>query len=445
MKKPDNSIGKYAYSTFFKKPEVKRDKYILNQEYIINLPDIKVTFEKSISNTSVLPSHSKEDPKNTEEETSLSEGTTKNSITKNNYADFPGRNLESVDNSINTNIGHILGKDFLFNTPFYKFHFDLDRYCSKYLSDLKEYLKLITSFKYRDTPIYFDKLFVNMTLKTKNSDINLTVHDIYSMLQNDIKIVISAPIGYGKSMFIKKLLFDFIKKQLKSREILIYKRIYNMSEKIPIYLSAKKYESIDKNTDLEHILIKELFSFLPETPDIEYIIHEYLPKGKFIIFIDDIERLNSINQQKFFKQLRVTATKYKKNNFLIAKNTSTDSTEIDNIFNEIYLNPLSEQKSNYLTMKLAAYLKLSTNKKTQLLDCLSKYAFLKYYPLLLTIFILTFKKCNGLVENFPIIPNISDEKLFEALHDALSASPNKFNSNYLENMALFLENKTINI
>lgn len=222
---------------------------------------------------------------------------------------------------------------------------------------------------------------------------------------------ISAPAGFGKSLFLKFLFSYDLMNNLNENE---------KTNLVPVYIPVRQFIKEDKN------LVTMLYSSILQYMEIE--LSEFLKdlkKGGFLLLFDGLDEIKITQRDNFFDELNELSVKYPKNYFITASRPS-EASECLNKFKNIQLARLTIKSACKLIDKFSNF---PTTKKKDFIEILKNGEFQKNKniasnPLLLTIMFMIFINKGKIPSKTYEFYDQSFQVLYEE-HDKIKGYKNK--------------------
>lgn len=236
----------------------------------------------------------------------------------------------------------------------------------------------------RDTPVPFYDVFYPLKLQKKSGSDIIDTSDIANLFINSRYLTIIAGAGSGKSTLTKHLFLDCIQREFG----------------IPVRIELSRLNQDDKHS-LEAIITKEVFN--NELAQNDSTFKKTLEEGKYVFFLDGFDELSKGNSHKISGELDSFVNRFPKNYFIL---TSRPYANVEMLpqFSNYELLPLDKKDIE----KFIRMLMKDDEDVDEIIDALNEiddYSYIESYltnPLLLTIFIVTFKNDPSLPENMSV-------------------------------------------
>lgn len=260
-----------------------------------------------------------------------------------------------------------------------------EKYDEYFKNELRE-RENIKTILYKNFPVQFKEIYISPVVSNKISlgtnkeqqffsDDKMSTKYFLEMFGRYISI--TAPAGYGKSMFMRNL---FIK------EVLNKTSLKNEDYLIPILIEIRTFNRQDGT--IEKMLHDKISSHLSISL-VEFLSD--LKKGGFLLLFDGLDEIKSSEIDAFFIQLNNLTIKYP-NNYFVTSSRPSEMMESINKFNVLSLNGLSLEQAIKLINQLPNYDEDTKKNFCNLLNNTSykRYTKIAENPLLLTLMFLIF-------------------------------------------------------
>ncbi|GHV57186.1 hypothetical protein FACS1894182_05400 [Bacteroidia bacterium] len=284
----------------------------------------------------------------------------------------------------------------------------IDNGLQEYEVNQKNKFEKVKTFLYRSDPVNFYDVFFPINLygtraqgKQYEIDVEKEVNTIFKNNNNYVTIIGNA--GSGKSMLIKHIFLYFLKQEME----------------IPLYIELRNLNSFEGS--FYEYIIKNIFNNRLSPND--KILERLMSDGKFLFLLDGYDELYNDNKSRRKDEINQFIDKYRKNYFVL---TSRPGANIESLPRFVNLNVSSIKQGDIPKFVNKQLFIIEDNKiwENKIMDVIndpqnSDYADYMKNPLLLTMFIFTFK-------NHPEIPNLKSKfyyNVFDTLctrHDAFT-------------------------
>lgn len=274
-----------------------------------------------------------------------------------------------------------------------------------YLKELELRHSHIKTLLYKNTPKNLYSFFEPMDLIQDQSNI-INSSDTNNITRISNKLCITGSGGMGKSMLMKHILLDNIKKN-----------IY-----IPVFIELKILNQLD-DVSLEHIIFKSL-----DTLNLNLTYDQFLytlSSGDYLILLDGLDEVDPQKLAVTELAIQTFSSKYNKNKYIISSRPA-DIFIGWNEFHELKLSKLTKKQALTLVEKLE-YEKGTKNKFKQALRqrLYDQHESFASTPLLLTIMLITFIDGGEIPDNLVAFY----EQAYNALFYQHDASKSGFSRN----------------
>jgi hypothetical protein len=264
-----------------------------------------------------------------------------------------------------------------------------------YLTGMYERHSHAKAFLIRDEPTYLYKFYIPLGVKKGKRLIQTP--GIAELMSGSQYLIISAPAGSGKSIFMKHLLLNSLLTKWK----------------VPIFFELRHLNNSDE--ELEH----HIFETLRQGKlDIETeLMERALKAGQFVLLLDGYDEVDLDRRPALLKSLLALQAKYTSLNIVVSSRPDT-SMEGWPRFSMCTLQPLT------VTQAIALIDKLPVEECTKMafVEDLEKNLFHRHHsfasnPLLLSIMFLTYGQSLGIPQKLNVFYHQAYEALFDR-HDA---------------------------
>lgn len=254
-----------------------------------------------------------------------------------------------------------------------------------YLSNLNDNYKTIKTLLYKDTPKDFYSFYVCNDLMYHQKidyrswrNIRIQNISINHFLTDHQYSIITGIAGLGKSMMMRHLLLDTIKK-------------YNELNKVPLFISLKDFN--DEHDNLLSFVYSKFYSFNNDF-EVDDLI-KLLSTNRAILLFDGYDEIKSELKDKYQNYFETFVNSYPKNTYIISSRPYSSFIAF-NRFSVFDLSPFALNQANNLIIKLE-FRPDEPAIKEAFLEKLNKDLYLTHKdfiknPLLLTIMLMTFEE-----------------------------------------------------
>lgn len=284
----------------------------------------------------------------------------------------------------------------------------------------EEYIKLsIEKYKYTKTilykykPVLIEDFYVDLDLELNNKIID--TRSVKNLIEISNGIIITGIAGSGKSTLMKYLFLDSIKNEIG----------------IPIFIEIRNIKK-DIFSDLFEILKKSNF---PQDVD---LFKKILKKGKFIIFLDEIDEVSPEIRDKINSEILDMRESFSKNVYIVA------SRPYDNFiswsrFTELKLSPLTKEKAKLLIKKINYENSIKDKFLSDFDIIFRNHESFATNPLLLTLMLMTYVEYLAI----PAKVSLLYERIFEMLYSRHDATKFGYSRKIFSNLSQYEFKKVI--
>ena len=219
----------------------------------------------------------------------------------------------------------------------------------KYYKNESQEVSIVKTILYKNSPISFYDIYTSPNIVNKQSSDSkkelLELEGANLCTKNYLNTFgrftsITAPGGYGKSMFMKHL---FLNEQSQN----LPKNL--KTGLVPILLKIRSFSNTDHS--LEGMLYNKINKYI--SIDYEDFIED-LKIGGFLLLFDGLDEIRDSEIDPFFTQLEALTTKYPKN-YYVTSSRPSESMECVSKFNVLIIKGLTFNQSQVLIKKLPEY------------------------------------------------------------------------------------------
>lgn len=264
-----------------------------------------------------------------------------------------------------------------------------------YITNTKKHYSKTKSFFIRDKAVSLSSYYVPIGVKSRSESIEEPKFAL--LLNRSNRIIIKGSGGSGKSILMRHLFLDCIKKK----------------KYLPVLIELRNLNH--EPCSLDSIIQKTLESFSLSLP--QKFIDLAKSKGHFAFFLDGFDEVNHSARENLIKDLQINSKKYTTCPFIVSTRPEDQLNELEE-FQPMSIMPLSLDRACQLIRKL----EYDEAVKEKFLKNLREKAFNKQHsflsnPLLLSIMLLTY----GENADIPSKISLFYQRAYEALyhkHDA---------------------------
>jgi len=253
-----------------------------------------------------------------------------------------------------------------------------DNYLKKLI---KQYGEVKTIFS-SDKPVPLYSFYEPMNLSQQNKEINIErSEDLTDFILRKKFLSIQGTGGMGKSIFMKRVLIDFIQK----------------SANIPIFIELKTLNECEDEESFENFIFKNVSNLGLKISQKNFL--ESLKSGKYIFLFDGYDEINYKIINNINDVLKQFISKYDANLFIISSRPGVSFSSWTT-FEEFDINPLDKTK----VLNLAKKLMNLGNVKNNFLNSIEEKLYDTHkeflsVPLLLTIMLITYQEAGEIPDN----------------------------------------------